>query len=216
MTDKVMGKNGSAEAKEGGLPNWFLIGILAIVVVAIVISIVIGQKEKYSPIVPGSRAPDFTLPDLKGRMVSLSDHRGKVVFVNFWATWCKPCREEMPSMERLYRFLKSKDVPFEILAVSIDSEGPEVVENFRKEFNLTFPILHDRKGKIKEIYKTTGVPESFIVDQKGVVAQKVIGGQDWTKPEAMGVIEALLKDGPRSPEAYRNRDLLKSDSRVAF
>lgn len=214
--DDVVKRGESVKDKEGGLPNWFLIGILAIVVVAIVISIVIGQKEKYSPIVPGSTAPDFTLPDLKGKMVSLSDYRDKVVFINFWATWCKPCREEMPSMERLYRFLKSKGAPFEILAVSIDSEGPDVVDNFRKEFNLTFPILHDMKGRIKEVYKTTGVPESFIVDQNGVVAQKVIGGQDWTTPEAMGIIEALLKDGPKSPEVYRKRELLKSDSRVAF
>lgn len=202
--------------QERGVPNWILIGGFAILVVAIVVSVVIGQRERYAPIVPGSRAPDFTLPDLKGNMVSLSEYKGKVVFVNFWATWCKPCREEMPSMELLYRDLKSRGEPFEILAVSIDSEGPDVVERFGKEFNLTFPILHDRKGRIKELYKTTGVPESFIVDQNGYVAQKILGAYDWASPSGRMIIETLLKEGPKPIEVYRSRELLKTDKRVAF
>ncbi len=211
-----MDDENKTDVDEKGLPNWVLFAVVAVLTVIIVVSVVIGQREKFSLIVPGSKAPDFTLPDLKGRTKSLSDYKGKVVFINFWATWCKPCREEMPSMEVLYRDLKSKKVPFEILAVSIDSEGPEVVEKFRKEFNLSFPILHDRKGRIKELYKTTGVPESFIVDQNGFVAQKIIGAYNWAAPSGRKIIDVLLKDGAKDPEVYRKRELLKSDQRVDF
>lgn len=211
-----MGEVTKEEGEEKGLPNWIFIGIFTLLIVAIVVAGVVGKRERYAPTLPGSKAPDFTLPDLEGNMVSLSDYRGRVVFINFWATWCKPCREEMPSMESLYKDLRARGEPFEILAVSIDSEGPEVIENFRKKFNLTFPILHDRKGKIKELYKTTGVPESFIVDQNGFVAQKVLGAYDWASPSGRRVIETLLKEGAKSPEVYRKRELLKSDKRVAF
>lgn len=204
------------EPQEKGIPNWILIGIFTLLAVAIVVGGVVGKREMYAPTVPGREAPDFTLPDMKGNLVSLSNQRGKVVFINFWATWCKPCRDEMPSMESLYKDMKARGEPFEILAVSIDSEGPEVIENFRSEFNLTFPILHDRKGKIKELYKTTGVPESFILDQNGFVAQKVLGAYNWASPSGRGVIDTLLKEGPKSPEVYRKNELLKSDERVAY
>jgi peroxiredoxin len=109
-------------------------------------------------------------------------------------------------MESLYEDMKARGEPFEILSVSIDSVGPEVIENFCREFKLTFPILHDRKGKIKKVYKTTGVPESFILDQNGFVAQKVIGAYNWASPSGRRVIEALLKEGPQSAESLQEEE----------
>ena len=178
---------------------------ISIVVVAVVVVgiLVAGQMWKFKPVVAGTEAIDFTLPDLDGKPVSLKDFRGKVVFLNFWATWCKPCEDEMPSMQSLYEALK--DEPFEILAVSVDSEGPEVVREFVRRYRLTFPVLHDRRGKIKEIYKTTGVPETFIIDQNGIIAEKVWGPRDWSRHENIEVILDLLKNGPKSPEAYAQR-----------
>lgn len=173
-----------------GLPNALLVTAIVVVAVAIIFSIVLRQKERFKPVLEGSVAPDFTLPDLKGRMVSLSDYKGKVIFLNFWATWCKPCREEMPSMEVIYNNLNGQN--FEILAVSLDKDAG-VAERFTRELGLTFPILHDKRGRIKELYKTTGVPETFIIDQDGIIREKVIGPRDWRDPESTRVILDLLK-----------------------
>jgi peroxiredoxin len=134
----------------------------------------------------GRPAPDFELPLLTGEAVRLTDFRGKVVFLNIWATWCGPCREEMPSMEKLHQALKDQD--FEILAVSVDSEGVDAVAPFAKTFNLTFPILLDREGAIGRLYGTTGVPETFIIDKRGVIVSKVIGYRNWSDA---GVIQRL-------------------------
>ena len=127
----------------------------------------------------GVAAQDFELPALRGDYVKLSDYRGKVVFLNIWATWCPPCREEMPSMESLYQRLKGRE--FEMLAVSIDREGEKVVSPFAAKYGLTFPVLLDPDSKTYRLYGLTGVPESFIVDKSGVVIYKIIGPQNWMK-----------------------------------
>jgi peroxiredoxin len=108
-------------------------------------------------------AQDFGLPNLRGDYVRLSDYRGKVVFLNIWATWCPPCREEMPSMESLYQRLKGRD--FEMLAVSIDREGEKVVRPFAAKYGLTFPALLDPDSKTSRLCGLTGIPESFIIDK---------------------------------------------------
>ena len=146
---------------------------------------------KFSLLETGQPAPDFTFPGLNGKMVSLSDYRGHVVLVNVWATWCPPCVDEMPSMERLYRELKGEN--FEILAVSIDALGEKVVAPFMKKYNLSFPALMDPDGAIKTLYHTTGVPESFIVDQKGILIKQIIGPRDWAKPGIIGFFRNLLQ-----------------------
>lgn len=189
-----------SETEKKGLPTPVLAGICAAVLLVIVLVVVFGRSEKFKPVDAGMQAAEFTLPDLTGNMKSLSSYKGKVVFLNFWATWCKPCREEMPSMQELYTALMGKN--FEILAVSIDKDKPEV-EKFVKEYGLTFPILHDRKGIIKEIYKTTGVPETFIIDQNGVIAEKVMGPRDWRDERNLKIILELLKNGPKSTEEYK-------------
>ena len=138
----------------------------------------------------GFPAPNFTFPDLNGQQVSLSEHRGKVVLVNIWATWCPPCRQEMPSMQKLYERFKGENL--EILAVSIDSTGREAVAPFVRTMNLTFPIMLDPKEVIRPLYGITGVPESFIIDKEGIVVQKIIGPIDWATPKAFQFFDDLI------------------------
>ena len=138
----------------------------------------------------GEAAPDFMLPTLRGNSVKLSDYRGKVVFLNIWATWCPPCREEMPSMEALYQRLKGRE--FEMLAVSIDRKGEEVVGPFVEKYGLTFPALLDSDNKTYMLYGLTGIPETFIIDRNGVIIYKVIGAQDWMNKDWLDYFDRII------------------------
>jgi peroxiredoxin len=129
----------------------------------------------------GEVAPNFSFPPLKGNSVKLSDYRGRVVFLNIWAIWCLPCREEMPSMEALYQRLKGRE--FEILAVGIDRKGEEVVGSFVAKYGLTFPVIPDPDNKTYKLYGLTGIPETFLIDRNGVIIYKVIGAQDWMEKD---------------------------------
>jgi peroxiredoxin len=140
---------------------------------------------------PGEPAPNFQLRDMNGRTVSLSELRGKVVLLNFWATWCGPCRVEMPAMERLYRAYDRKD--FEILAVSTDAQGVAVTRPFQEENKLTFPILHDSDFRVGLSYGARTLPMTFMVDRQGIVRQHIFGARDWEAPEAHQLIEMLMK-----------------------
>jgi peroxiredoxin len=140
---------------------------------------------------PGMPVPDFTFPGLDGKNVSLSDFKGKVVFLNIWATWCPPCREEMPSMERLYR--KLKDTDFVILAISVDASGAEAVTPFVRDYKLSFPVLVDIKGNSETLFGTTGIPESYIIDKQGVLDQKTIGPREWDRPEYILYFQDLIE-----------------------
>lgn len=179
------------ERKSGRL----LLTIFLVLVVAIPI-ILISIKEKDSrsrftrPLQEGIPAPDFSFPDLNGKKVGLSDYKGKVVLVNIWATWCPPCREEMPSMQKLYTRFKGEG--FEILAVSIDETGSRAVDPFVQKLNLTFPVLLDPEGRIQGLYMITGVPESFIVDRKGILVHKIVGPMDWSSPQVFGFFQELI------------------------
>ncbi len=175
-----------------------LLGGLAIL--ALAFGVVWLQSAKYEPLTVGMAAPDFTLPDMAGKNQQLSDYRGKVVFLNFWATWCKPCKEEMPSMQVLWDNLKKED--FVMLAVSMDrvtttKEIPPFVENLK----LTFPILTDSWGQTDKRYKLMGVPETYIIDQSGVLREKVIGPRDWTRAESIETIVQLLQKQRKSVRA---------------
>jgi len=184
----------SAEAQPR--KNIHLVLTIIFVLIASVVLIVFLREDRDSiiesarPIQPGVEAPDFTFPDLNGREVSLSGHRGKVVLVNIWATWCPPCRQEMPSMQRLYE--KFKGGNFEILAIGIDSEGSEAVAPFMRKMNLTFPALLDPGETIRSLYGITGVPESFIIDKKGIVVEKIIGPINWATPEVFLFFKDLI------------------------
>jgi peroxiredoxin len=141
-------------------------------------------------LVKGVPAPNFTLPDLDGKMVSLADYKGKVILLNIWATWCPPCVDEMPSMEKLHQELKGE--AFEILAISIDVSGAKAVLPFMKKHKLSFLALTDTKGAIKDRYQTTGVPESFIIDKNGIIVEKVIGPRDWATPGVIRYFRNLI------------------------
>jgi peroxiredoxin len=173
--------------------------ILLIFLIVIGIGIIVLLQNKDSSfnlsgdprLEKGVPAPNFTLPDLDGKMISLTDYKGKVVLLNIWATWCPPCVEEMPSMEKLHQELK--DEGFEILAVSIDVSGAIAVLPFMKKHKLSFPALTDSKGDIKSLYQTTGVPESFIIDKEGVIVEKIIGPRDWATPGVIRYLRNLIK-----------------------
>jgi peroxiredoxin len=171
--------------------------IIFLIVILFGILILLQTKDSFYNVSSGSQvakglpAPNFSLPDLDGKMVSLSDYRGKVVLLNIWATWCPPCVEEMPSMEKLYQALQGEG--FEILAVSIDESGVQDVLPFMKKHKLSFPVLIDHKGTLKGLYQTTGVPESFIIDKDGILVEKVIGPRDWAVPEAIRFFRNLIR-----------------------
>jgi thiol-disulfide isomerase/thioredoxin len=141
---------------------------------------------------PAKAAKNFTLPDQDGKPHKLSDYRGKVVLVNFWATWCPPCRREMPSMERLSQRLK--DQPFIILGIN-QQEDPERVFVFTAQVDPSpnFPILFDSNSKIANAWGVLGLPASFIVDQQGRVVYRAMGGREFDHPDIELAIRRLLK-----------------------
>jgi len=136
-------------------------------------------------------ARDFTVPTPAGKSLRLADYRRKVIFLNFWATWCPPCKEEMPSMERLYQRYKEKG--FVVLAISVDTEGAQVVAPFVKEHKLTYPIGLDPKMTLAQAYGVRGLPASFLVDKKGNLTALALGPRDWDSKAARALIELLLK-----------------------
>jgi len=177
--------------------NYRAVILIFLIIAGLLVLLLLNRNRSYNksvkivPIEIGLPAPDFTFPGINGKMVSLSDFRGKIVLVNIWATWCPSCVDEMPSMERLYQKLNDED--FEILAVSIDSLGVKVVAPFMKRYKLTFPVLIDSAGTIGAGYKTTGVPESFIIDKNGILVKKIIGPRNWVHPEILRFFQDLIQ-----------------------
>jgi len=145
----------------------------------------------------GSPAPDFRLMDLHGKTVSLSDYQGKVVLLNFWATWCGPCRIEMPAMEDLYRSMQPKGL--EILAVSVDQQGTAVTRPFQEAMGLSFPILHDQDYQVGLTYGARTLPMTFAIDRRGVIRQLVFGARDWNSSEARRGIVEILQEPIQGP-----------------
>jgi len=138
----------------------------------------------------GYRAPNFRLKNLKGEEVSLAGEKGKVVFLNFWATWCVPCKIEMPSMEDLYKDFKDRGL--EILAVSNDLQGASVVKPFVDEMGLTYPVLVDPDFHVNEKYLIRTVPTSIIVGRDGVITHILVGARNWNAKEARDLMTQLL------------------------
>ncbi len=170
---------------------------VGIVILISVFTLVWLQSAKYEPLAVGKPAPDFSLADLNDKPYRLSDFRGKVVFLNFWATWCKPCREEMPSMEILNKNFEKDGLV--ILAVSIDRvTTSKDIPPFVKGLNLTFPVLIDSWGRTDKPYKRMGVPETFIIDREGIIQEIVIGPRDWTRIDNLQVLTKLLNVTPKT------------------
>jgi len=139
----------------------------------------------------GTPAAAFKLIDLEGKWLSLSDYKGKVVLLNFWATWCGPCRVEMPSMEVLYQEFKKDG--FEVLAISSDHQGSIITRPFVEAQALTFPILHDADYRVSGIYGIRTLPMSYLVDRQGILRYRVFGARDWNSEQARVFIEELLE-----------------------
>lgn len=136
-------------------------------------------------------ASDFYLRDLDGELVRLSDFQGKVVLLNFWATWCKSCLKEMPSMEQLYQAYRDKGL--EIVAVSVDTASPANVRAYVEKLGLTYPILHDRDSLINRLYNNPGVPSSYLIDKQGKLTYRVLGEYDWMSEQAISTVKGLLQ-----------------------
>jgi thiol-disulfide isomerase/thioredoxin len=137
-------------------------------------------------------APDFVLQDMDEEPHALKDYRGRVVMVNFWATWCPPCRREMPSMEALYR--KFQERGFTVIAVN-EWEDPELVFPYMGQLSVfpTFPVLFDREGEVSQAYQVKGLPTTFLLDRQGRIVFRAVGGRDFNHPEVEQIIRELLR-----------------------
>lgn len=152
----------------------------------------VAEFSSSGPVAAGKLASNFTLKDLKGDTISLSSFRGKVVFLNIWATWCPPCREEMPSIEELYeKFRNDKD--FVVLAVSQDTGGFKAVAPYVEKNGLNFTVLLDPQNKVGEEYDVSGIPETFIIDRDGRIVAHHLGPYDWSSGEMRSALEELIQ-----------------------
>jgi len=151
-----------------------------------------------APVGVGSQAPDFTATDLAaGQPAGLADHRGEGVLLNIWATWCLPCEQEMPSMERLFQELGPSGL--RVVAVSVDVGDAAAVRQWAADRGLSFAIWHDPSGRVERLYQTTGVPESFVIDRHGVIVKKIIGATEWDHPAQQTLIRRLLAGEASEP-----------------
>jgi len=153
--------------------------------IVLVLIFIAGCTRGSRPGLVGSPAPDFTVQDAD-RKVSLHDFRGKTVVLNFWATWCPPCVDEMPSLVKMQSDLKDRVL---VLAVSVD-EDERTYHSFLKKYNVNLLTVRDPQQKSNELYGTIKFPETYIIDRNGVVQRKFIGPVDWTRPD---VVEYLNK-----------------------
>jgi len=173
--------------------------LLAVLIGGGVIWVLSSNSRPPAPISPGRLAPDFSLPTLSGSGdVSLASLRGHVVLINFWATWCKPCENEMPAMQRLYEALAPQGL--ELLAVSVDSGRKEVVA-FKKRLGLGFPILLDPGKRAAARYQSDRFPESFLIDRRGILVERYIGSRAWDAPAYIHRIQRLLSAADHPEEA---------------
>jgi peroxiredoxin len=145
------------------------------------------------PMKDNEPTPDFSLATPEGKKISLKDFRGKVIFLNFWASWCVPCREEMPAMEKLYQEYKDKN--FVVLAVSVKDRKQDAI-NFVKELRLTYPIGLDPEGQVGLLYGAWGLPTTYLIGLKGEGLARAWGPAEWYSPAARKLIKELV-DGNR-------------------
>jgi peroxiredoxin len=172
-----------------------LILVVSVIIVVVAGFILSSKQRSAEPLSSGTEigqlAPDFKLPTVGGGEVKLSELRGKVVLVNFWATWCPPCKAEMPSMERLYA--QMKDRGFELLAVNAEVDGLEILPEFLQQHPHTFPIPVDTEGDVQTGYGVFRFPESFIIDRDGKIIEHIIGARDWVDQATIEHFRDLTK-----------------------
>ncbi len=177
--------------------QWIAVGGVLLAVAAVV-GAGLALSGDLAPVSVGSKAPTFRAVRLAtGDSVGLGQFTGEVVLLNIWATWCVPCEQEMPSIERLYQELSPDGL--KIVSVSIDEDQPAAVSRWLADRKLTFDVLQDRSREIERIYQTTGVPESFVIDRHGVIVKKVIGPVEWDHPAQKALFRRLLGE-PADPK----------------
>jgi peroxiredoxin len=163
--------------------------LLALLLAAGALWVAFGTERPAAPVGEGNPAPDFALPVLDDGELSLASLRGRVVLLNFWATWCKPCEDEMPAMQRLHDGLAGAD--FELVAVSVD-EGDDEVRTFRDRLGLRFPIVRDPAKRAAGAFQTFRFPESWLIDREGVVVARYVGPREWDDPVYVERIRRLI------------------------
>jgi peroxiredoxin len=188
------------------LRKWIIVGVILLVAVSLIslylytlsVKMKKVEEERYKgffsslgiqKINPPVKAKDFTLEDLEVSAVNLKDFQGKVVFLNFWATWCPPCRVEMPAMEKLWQKFKQED--FVILAVDL-RERKEKINSFVKTNGYTFPVLLDSMGAVANTYGIRAIPTTYLLDSEGRIVGRALGARDWASADAFKLIEQLL------------------------
>ena len=168
------------------IAKWVLIGIAAGGVAWMAL-----HPRPSGPVTMGQAAPGFTLPQLSSGNLSLSQYQGQVVVLNFWATWCPPCIEETPSLEQFATQMKPEGVI--VIGVSVD-EDPKALENFIQHFHLSYPIARDPSAALAHRYGTYKLPETYIIGRDGHVAEKIIGGTNWTDPRMIAFVKSLTNN----------------------
>ncbi len=213
--------------------QWAVVGsVVAVLAIGLFVATKTMSVELF-PVSVGAKAPVFTATPLlepiypsapNGAFTSrevadgtadktLADYRGEVVLLNIWATWCAPCRAEMPSIEALHREFAPRGL--KIVAVSVDDPGQQrAVRSFARDLGLTFEILHDPTHDIQRAYQTTGVPETFVLGRDGVIRKKVIGATDWSSSGTRALVAQLLAEdggGGAAPAALPNAKAAERD-----
>ena len=140
------------------------------------------------------KSPPCCLESLSGEKVQLSDLKDKIIFLNFWATWCGPCKEEMPSIETLYQCYRERDFVF--LTISVDYEGREPVRKFIEKRRYGFSVLLDPKGKTLDLFEISKIPATLIIDRKGRMIGRVTGPRNWSSSEVFSLVDQMLNDRP--------------------
>lgn len=192
MKSTVLKEKNSTHLNRHGL-------LYALILIAGVILVYRLQSPVVSQINPsiqtstevGGLAPSFTLRNLNGNREGLKDYKDKVIILNFWATWCGPCLEEMPAIEKLYRRYRSQGLT--VLAVSLDKGDSAKVKNFVDTHNLTFPVLLDTEGVAEKLYPTLSIPFTYVIDKKGRIAARVDGAKNWATEETFAALDILVK-----------------------
>ncbi len=175
--------------------QWSLVSLIVLVLGGALFIASRTLGDQLYPVSVGSKAPEFhaATVDSAPRTQTLADYKGQVVLLNIWGTFCLPCRDEMPAIEKLHQAMGAQGL--KVVAISMDDPGFEQkIREFVKEFGLTFQILYDPSGKIVNDYQTTGVPETFVIARDGIIRKKVIGASDWNSATNRALIAQLLAE----------------------
>lgn len=164
--------------------------LVVLIAIAVVVLLFLPEERIYKQIASvGSPAPDFALRDSNGNLWRLSDLKGKVVFINFWGTWCAVCKSEMPYKERLNEKMQGK--PFQMLGVLYRDDPDNLIPYFANQ-KITIPTLINEDNELAGLYGITGVPETFVIDKNGIIRNKIVGPGEWDSPQGIAMIDKWL------------------------